>query len=295
MNIDKLKFSVCALNGVAIALPLIVLSMTPSSWPRWLFMWLLAVAIFALCKIVTWNNTIVRNVPAWRNWAYFFAWPGLNAARFLDPLRRPQTPRTAEWLAGALNTLTGGLIFWNANRLIPADWPIILGWAGIVGVGLMLHFGLFQLLSCLWRSIGVDAPPLMVSPLRSTSVTEFWSKRWNTAFRDFAHQFLFRPLTRLCGVSAALLISFLFSGVIHDVVISIPARGGYGEPTMFFLIQALAMIAEKSQLGHRFGLGNGWRGWLFTAIALLAPAQLLFHCPFINAVVIPFMHALGAA
>jgi hypothetical protein len=200
-----------------------------------------------------------------------------------------------EWTIGAIELLVGGLIFWNAKQLIPADSPIALGWAGLIGCGFMLHFGLFRLLSCLWRAFGIDARPIMVAPLRSSSVSDFWGKRWNTAFRDFTHQFMFAPLARRFGCNTALVTSFFISGLIHDVVISVPAGGGYGQPTLFFLIQPAAILLEKSRTGRRIGLGRGWRGWVFTAIALLAPARLLFHNPFVVEVVVPFMRFLGAA
>jgi D-alanyl-lipoteichoic acid acyltransferase DltB (MBOAT superfamily) len=189
----------------------------------------------------------------------------------------------------------GAAIFWNAQYAFSADSPILLGWAGMVGVVLMLHFGLFKLLSCDWRAVGVEARPLMVAPLAASSITEFWGKRWNTAFRDFAHQILFRPLARRSGASTALFLTFLFSGLIHDIVISVPAGGGYGGPTAFFVVQPVAMVVERSSVGRRLRFGSGWRGWMFAAAVLIMPAGLLFHSCFIHAVVIPFMRALGAA
>jgi hypothetical protein len=165
----------------------------------------------------------------------------------------------------------------------------------MTGTAFVLHFGLFHLLSCFWRAVGIDAQPLMNAPSRATSVSEFWGNRWNMAFRDLTYTFLFRPLARRLGLQGALALSFLFSGLIHDVVISLPAGGGYGGPTAFFIIQAIAILVEKSPLGRRLGLDRGVRGWLFMAVALLAPARLLFHDPFIAAIVIPFMRALGAA
>lgn len=294
MTGETRKFRGYVLTWLAFVVPIAVLCVTPAAWPRWLFMWLLAVAVFATCKFLTWNAALVSNVPIWRHGAYLFAWPGLNAVRFLESWPRPQMPSMAEWLGGAIKMVLGGTLFWNASRFVPTDLPILLGWAGMVGVGLMLHFGLFQLLSCYWRTMGVDARPLMVAPWRSISVTEFWSKRWNMGFRDFTHQFLFGPLARRWGVRAALVLTFLFSGVIHDLVISIPAGGGYGLPTAFFLIQLLAITIERSSVGRRAGLCSGWRGWLFTLVSLLLPARLLFHDQFVTAIVIPWMHALGA-
>lgn len=164
----------------------------------------------------------------------------------------------------------------------------------MAGLVLMLHFGLFQLLSCAWRRLGVQARPLMNKPVWSSSVSEFWGKRWNTAFRDLTHRFLFRPLTTKAGPRSAVAVGFFLSGVIHDLVISLSARGGYGLPTLFFVVQAAALFAERSSAGRKLGLGRGATGWLFTMLVLVLPAFGLFHPPFVRNIILPFMRALGA-
>jgi alginate O-acetyltransferase complex protein AlgI len=269
----------------------------PDSWPRWIVMWLVSIAVYFACKVLTWSAADTTGVPAWRQWAYLFTWPGMDARRFFDagPHHRPSLPSAEEWFAALGKTILGGIIFWGAQFVVPPSSPIVLGWAGMTGIAFVLHFGLFHLLSCFWRTTGVDAHPLMNSPPRSTSISEFWGNRWNMAFRDLTHTFLFRPLARRLGLQRALAASFVFSGLVHDLVISVPAGGGYGGPTAFFILQAVAILIEKSPFGRRLGLGRGMRGWLFTALTLLGPARLLFHDPFITAIVIPFMKALGAA
>ena len=139
------------------------------------------------------------------------------------------------------------------------------------------------------RSSPADEPSACLGKLG-----EFWGRRWNTAFRDLTHRFLFRPLNSRLGPRGAILAGFVFSGLVHDVVISVPAGGGYGGPTLFFGAQAFAMFAERSRAGRAVGLGSGWRGWLFAFLILILPVYLLFHPPFVRNIIVPFMQAFGA-
>ena len=260
--------------------------------PSWVVMWSLAFAIYCGCKWLTWRRTLVVGVPAWRHIAYLLAWPGLDAAAFLRESEPP--PDRNEWIRGAVNLVAGLILFFGIGRLV-LRWNVYAaGWVGMVGVALCLHFGSFLLLSCGWRRAGARARPLMNRPLVSESLSEFWGRRWNTAFRDLTHRFLFRPLTRRIGVRAGLAGGFVFSGVVHDLVISWPAAAGYGGPTLFFAIQGAGMLIERSNVGHEIGLGRGVRGWTFSILALVLPAPLLFHRPFVEGIVIPFMHFMGA-
>jgi Membrane bound O-acyl transferase family len=134
----------------------------------------------------------------------------------------------------------------------------------------------------------------MQAPIFATSLVEFWSTRWNTAFSDLAHDLAFRPLARRFGVTSATLGVFLISGILHDLVISLPARAGYGLPTAYFLFQGLAVLAERSTIGRARGLGKGFRGWLFTLVCAGGPAFWLFHPPFVTNVILPMLRAIGA-
>jgi hypothetical protein len=87
---------------------------------------------------------------------------------------------------------------------------------------------------------------------------------------------------------------FAVSGLIHDLVISLPARGGYGLPTIYFLLQGTGMTIEHSRFGKRLGLGQGVRGWCFMMVFLAAPVFWLFHPWFVLGVILPFMRAIHA-
>jgi D-alanyl-lipoteichoic acid acyltransferase DltB (MBOAT superfamily) len=166
-------------------------------------------------------------------------------------------------------------------------------WALAVAI-YALHFGTFQLLSCAWRTLGIEARPLMIQPLRSRSLSEFWGRRWNTAFRDLTHRFLYRPLIRTIGLKAGIAGGFLFSGLVHDLVISVPAGGGYGGPTLFFAVQGAGILLERSGSAQAIGMSRGRFGHVFVLLFVILPAPILFHPPFVYNVVIPFMHALRA-
>jgi predicted DCC family thiol-disulfide oxidoreductase YuxK len=261
--------------------------------PAWVFMWLMAVAIFFGCKWLTLGRATqrARRVCPFRATAYLFLWPGMDADRFLSPELAPRPSRlelVKNSALSAVRILIGALLLFAVARY--GTVPILAGWIGMVGMILILHFGFFDLASVGWRALRVDAPPIMNRPLRSTSVSEFWGRRWNAAFNDLAVRLAFRPVARHTGAVTATLIAFAVSGLIHELVISLPAGGGFGLPTVYFLLQGLAVLAERKWTLLR----SGMVGWFFTMLIVAVPAYWLFHPPFLRNVILPFMRAIGA-
>ena len=277
----------------------------------WQFMWLMAGAIFLGCKWLTfWSaRRQIVHVRVGRALAYLLLWPGLDAEKFLRRLacevhktreqavvsgaseelsgnvpdragRMPALP----FLSAIGKTLLGVVLFFGVARFL--DQALLAGWIGMIGIILILHFGLFHLLAIGWRAAGLDAKPIMKAPLRSKSVSEFWGRRWNDAFNRLALDFVFRPLARRQGIRIATLAAFLVSGLVHELVISLPARGGYGLPTAYFLLQGTGILTERAlpQI----------RGQIFTIVITAVPAFWLFHPPFVRNVILPFMKAIGA-
>jgi alginate O-acetyltransferase complex protein AlgI len=275
--------------------------------PPWAFMWTAAWSMFFLAKLATLPSPSgFRGLRGFRGSrrviAYLFAWPGMNAGAFLDTTRNPVAPRPAEWLAALTRTFLGIALVWLVARRVHPHSPYLATWLGMIGLILCLHFGSFHLLSCLWRRAGVDAPPIMNRPLASASLTEFWGKRWNLGFHALAERFVFRPLRRPLGVRGAMLAVFVASGLVHELVISLPARAGFGLPTAYFALQGLGIVLERSHTGRprkRLGLdggaASGGRGGRLFAITLTAlPAVALFHPWFVARVAEPFLAAIGA-
>lgn len=262
----------------------------------WKLMWLLALSVYVTGKSHTlWQaRKLAWRHPA-RALAYMTAWPGMDARKFLDPAHEPPTPRRPEWATAIGKTLAGAVLLWGVCRLLRPAHSLLFAWTGMLGMVLLLHFGMFDLLSLTWRAVGIDAPPLMDRPLGATSLGDFWGRRWNTAFHALAYQLVFRPTSRIVGPTVPLLSSFLVSGLIHDLVISVPAGGGFGLPTAYFMLQGFGALAERSLTGRRLGLGRGLSGRLFTIAITAGPAFWLFHPPFVSRVILPFLGAIGAA
>jgi hypothetical protein len=262
--------------------------------PRWVWMWTFAFGIYAGLKWLSFiANAELGRADRWRSVAYLLLWPGMDAAAFLDPRRRVRAPGSREWISAAVNMACGLGVLIGSVPPVARYSPLAAGWVGLTAICLVLHFGLFKLLSLIWRKMGVEAVAIMHAPFRSASLSEFWGRRWNLAFRDLAHEFVFRPLVGRCGISAATTAVFLVSGLIHDLVISGAAEAGFGRPTLYFLIQAAGLFIERSHFGKHLGLGRGWIGWTFAGIVILGPVGLLFHRPFIEQVVVPMLRAFG--
>jgi hypothetical protein len=263
-------------------------------WPPWERMWLMALAIYAGFKWLTFTASKTARNGSWaKTLGYLFFWTGMNAEEFYSRFPRSgMRPRWTEW-AWSIGQL--GLGVWMLVGLAPAlveAWPYVAGWVAMTGVVSVLHFGVSHLLSLLWRSCGVPARHIMNKPLEAGSVSEFWGQRWNLAFRDVMHGFVFRPLSPAVGVLWATVGTFIASGLIHDVVISLTGGGGWGLPTLYFLIQAAAVFVERSRVGRRIGLGRGLTGWLFAVAIVAGPAGLLFHRPFVEHVVVPMVQTM---
>jgi hypothetical protein len=266
-----------------------------SRLPAWLFMWALSFAIFAGLKWMTWwkaRSHVAHGVG--RSFAYLLAWPGMDAETFLDADKRPVQPSAQQWGWAAGKTALGVALLWAVARRVPEQDELLRGWIGLVGLIFLLHFGSFHLIALFWQAVGIAAEPIMSKPILSKTLSEFWGKRWNLGFRQLAHDLIFRPLHRRTGVAAAGLLVFIASGLIHDLVISLPARGGYGLPTGYFIVQGLGVTLERSRLGRQLGLQKGPIAWIFLVIVTASPAFWLFHPPFVLRVIIPFMRAVHA-
>jgi hypothetical protein len=261
----------------------------------WLQMWALAGLLFLCAKWLTLRPpcSTAAKPPFGRLAGYVFLWPGLDAAAFFRPARAPR-PRAREWISATAKTAFGAGLIWLGARLAWSAHLASAAWIAMAGLVFLFHFGAFHLVSLCWRAAGVNAAPIMRSPITATSLGRFWGGRWNRAFSDLMQPHFFLPWARRFGARDAMLGVFLVSGLLHELVISLPARGGYGWPTAYFAIQAAGFCLERGPLAKRLGLGRGFRGWLFTLLIAAGPLPWLFHPVFIRHVILPMLRAIGA-
>lgn len=278
------------------ALPALAILIARPALPAWGLLFAVAFSIFYGFKWLTYRRSVYMGArPGLKSSiGYLFCWVGMDAVAFFDRRVNVPKPSGAEWLLAFLKTTLGLVLFFLVARLFYPAHALTAGYLGLSGFLLFSFFGTFHILSLYWRRRGVNAVPMMNSPLRPSSLSDFWSSRWNLAFRDIARVFVFRPVLKRRGIVIAVLSAFVFSGILHELLISLPADAWYGLPTLFFLIQAGGIFIEKSGFGVKAGINRGPRGLTFAAAFILLPAILLFHPPSIENCMLPFMKALGA-
>ncbi|MDF2455046.1 MAG: rane protein [Cytophagaceae bacterium] len=157
----------------------------------------------------------------------------------------------------------------------------------LVGLSFILHFGILNLSTGLWRALGLDVKELFIAPYKARSLKEFWGKRWNMAFSEMTASIVYKPFLPVLGKQKSVAASFLFSGILHEVAISFPVQAGYGLPLLYFALHAFLMFIEnKTMVIQKITAHRVW-GHVWVMTWLILPLPLLFHKNFIDAVAKP--------
>ena len=210
-----------------------------------------------------------RPVPALRRiWHALGMVDTLHVSRVAPGLDRPAlsrllicAPLVALGLAGVIyasHLLTG------VPRLL-ARWGsgVVFMYAGVeVAVSTIILF---------YGALGVDPRPLHDDPIRSRTLTEFWSRRWNRAVHRFLKQTFFAPVARRGYITLGLVLAFAVSGFIHFAFM-VPAVGLFWAGMMgsFFLLQLPLLWAERA-LGVVRWRAPLARTWTLGLLLLSAP------------------------
>jgi len=227
-------------------------------------------------------------------WLVFcFGWAGMRADIFQTLGQKPQSGKE-DMIWFGISRLIQGLFF-----VFLARWIYTLAWDQeiqivlitillLIGFSLILHFGLLSISAGVLKFFGVKTYYLFNSPAKSSGLDVFWGRRWNKAFSEMTSVAVYRPLKGMIGNNAALILSFLFSGLLHEMAISLPVNQGFGLPLLYFAIQGMAIWLELNfpKWGITlFNDGVAKRIWMWFWI--IVPMPILFHVYFIEGIIWP--------
>jgi alginate O-acetyltransferase complex protein AlgI len=225
--------------------------------------------------------------------AFSLGWFGMRPVLF-EKLPSPPLPYISFVITG-ISRMAIGIVLLYISVYIERNF-ISLYYASalalLVGLSMILHFGILNLSAASWRLSGVDVKELFRSPYKASSLKEFWGKRWNIAFSEMTSLIIYRPLKNSIGPTPAMLAAFFLSGILHEIAISFPVNAGFGLPLLYFVIHGIVMYAEgeipfvKKIIGHRI-LSHVW-----VMLWLILPMPLLFHVQFIKYVLVPCRDAI---
>lgn len=254
------------------------------------FLQLLSMKVLVAVETYTGENRL--KIFQWL--AFALGWFGMRATPF-EQLPGTPLPYRKLILKGMTRITIGLLLLYFsviAERTPIAATFFIPQLLVLAGISMILHFGILNLSTAAWRAQGIDVQELFRAPYKATSLREFWGKRWNMAFSEMTTQIAYRPLKQTMSAEKAMLLSFLLSGLLHEIAISLPVNAGYGLPMLYFLLHAAAMLAEAKSSGLQRILKHPIFSHIWVMGLLILPLPLLFHQTFILNVLIPLRHLL---
>tara|TARA_Y100000768_G_scaffold388890_1_gene388370 strand:- start:1572 stop:2408 length:837 start_codon:yes stop_codon:yes gene_type:complete len=254
---------------------LLILSAYIQAWNKYEFiwMWVLAFNLFSYFKIVTALDFNFKKVRY--PFFYHFLWIGMNPSPFKKRFHF-KFVRKDLIAKGLLNTAIGLLFFKLAS--FESHW-YLQSWLFCVSIVFLLHFGTFNILAWFLNLIGFRVESIMNNPLHAKSLKEFWGGRWNRAFNDLVVPIIYKPIKQKWGKTAGIFGVFLFSGLVHEIVISLSVGQGFFGPLIYFLMQGFGLYLEEKYRLSRF--------WMYFFI--IGPMGLLFHPAFMAKAIYPWI------
>jgi hypothetical protein len=247
---------------------------------------LLVGAVAALAKSLALSRERCRALPLPQAAAYLVAYPWLHPewAFARDP--RPRRDRGLRALGvGAAEVVLAFGWAGLARRLGLLEGPLfVAAWARVASLVLLLD-GAFRAAAGAFRAAGLRAEEAFRSPWAMTDLRDFWGRRWNRIVGRTLALEVFAPARRRVGGAAAVLLTFLASGLVHEVVLVGPTGESLGAYLAFFGLHGLAILALDRWLP---GPGRTRSGRLARRLwawaILLATAPLFFGAAYREAV-----------
>ncbi|KAF8658568.1 hypothetical protein HU200_059028 [Digitaria exilis] len=115
--------------------------------------------------------------------------------------------------------------------------------------GVAIYCYLDSLLPCLaiiGTALGMEMEPQFDKPYLSSSLQDFWGRRWNLMVSAILRPSVYDPVRSRLGAPVAVLATFLVSGLMHEVVVwYLTFRAPTGQLTAFFTRHGACVCAER--------------------------------------------------
>lgn len=202
--------------------------------------------------------------------AYMFMWPGVSYQGFEKRLKEPVKETGKYFLESWLIMLAGFVLlflsaWYGEGKSEPHNY------LALVSLLMIIHMGLLEALTDGFRLMGLSPRSLFYRPYLAESFRDFWSNRWNRAFVDMDKLFVLAPLKGKLPNAVLILAIFIFSGIVHELAISLPAGGPWGLPLLYFLFQAAGVLLERYIKVPRVVV----IAWIFLPLPVLFPPQFV--------------------
>ncbi|MCL7043018.1 hypothetical protein MKW94_022116 [Papaver nudicaule] len=136
--------------------------------------------------------------------------------------------------------------------------------------------------------LGLELEPQFNQPFLSTSLQDFWGKRWNLMVTGILRPTIYQPVQLICvrgfgkrcARLIALLATFVVSGLMHELIVYYVARvWPTWEMTGFFVLHGVSLAVEvelKRCLGVKYQLPTFVSGPLTVGFVLVTGSWLFF-------------------
>ncbi|HEY8749273.1 MAG TPA: MBOAT family O-acyltransferase [Tepidisphaeraceae bacterium] len=181
--------------------------------------------------------------PAWGAYALSIANPFAIVLRRALKARRPAAK--SDVLAAGLGLSAGAAAIWLMIGIFRIDWAshsfVAEHCIKAVSLFLVVQF-LLNGLAAASRLVGIPATDFAGPFFLARTPAEFW-RFYNRPVGQFLNEYVFTPLGGPRHAVFATLVTFAFSGVMHEYLFDVPAHRILGTQMAFFLIQGLAVTA----------------------------------------------------
>lgn len=141
------------------------------------------------------------------------------------------------------------------------------------------------LFGILYSRFNIHLPTVHNNPFSARNLSDFWGNRWNIWVSSWLSQLSFKPLKR--NPRLAVIVTFLLSGLWHEVIINIPhfiltGEKVFGFVTLYFIIQSAGVLISR----NRFFRNRSALSVAYLWIMVIVPIPLIMNEAFMNIFVI---------